>query len=404
MALKVGRNDLVASEKPIYIYDKNVGADAVLSVKDQGLMALKEFQETYYTNGSSNVCLQGRRRYEFKEQIFKTQCCEIHKAYDYVNQQMIAIKQISPFDRRDVMFAVRSVINETKFQQRVGQKTSSVLGVRDFFVRQIEGYNAACIVMDLLPSNDLFDTYYPNSKDRKVMGAAGILDFAFKALELLGDMKKEGVLHCDIKPRNIAYSRDDGLKVFDFGLSKDLDANGEFHPKKEGLYQTMNYRCPAAIIKSPMSSDSDMWSLGCVLFELFTHKNLFYFSDYGKKDDMHTQYELFDLITRTLRKMPPEPTLPKAKLWFSFIDPCVICKNGEIKLEFKLKVKINRINEPKTIRERMLNAMQLKRKSTGGRKRKITDEDAEEKLIRLVERLVSYDIPSIEDAMLFCEA
>jgi serine/threonine protein kinase len=358
-------------------------------------MALKEFQETYYPNGPSNVCLQGRRRYEFNERIYKTQSSEIYKAYDYVGQKMVAIKQIAPFDRSDFMFAVERVIYETQVQQSLGKKTPSVPGVRDFFVRQKEGNNVACIVMDVLKANNLFQTYYYNSNGVKVMGTAEILDFALQVLQVLGDMKKAGVLHGDIKPGNIAYSKDEGLKVFDFGLSKDLDDKGEFSPLNGCLYQSMFYRCPAAIIKSPMSSESDMWSLGCILFELFTSELLFYLSNDGRHDDMNTQYELFDLITRTLRQMPPQSTINKSNEWQHFLKPTRLNADGS--KEVGLRYKVERGEEPETIRERMLSAIRNKQESTGGIERKITDE--EEMLICVVEKLVSYDKPTTEQMM-----
>lgn len=78
------------------------------------------------------------------------------------------------------------------------------------------------------------------------------------------------VLHRDIKPENIFLDGDGVIKLGDFGLAKLLDSD---NPLAVTYVGTPYYMSPEVLLDQPSTPASDVWSLGCVIYELCTlHK------------------------------------------------------------------------------------------------------------------------------------
>lgn len=73
-------------------------------------------------------------------------------------------------------------------------------------------------------------------------------------------------MHCDLKPENILLKQPDrsAVKVIDFGSSCLEDET------RYTYIQSRFYRAPEVILGLPYGTPIDMWSLGCILAELYT--------------------------------------------------------------------------------------------------------------------------------------
>ena len=80
------------------------------------------------------------------------------------------------------------------------------------------------------------------------------------------------IIHRDLTPRNVLYDGEK-LKVTDFGLSRQAEAitQGYYTP---GVC-TCCYRSPEVLLKQHYSYPMDVWSIGCIFYELFTNKICF---------------------------------------------------------------------------------------------------------------------------------
>lgn len=95
--------------------------------------------------------------------------------------------------------------------------------------------------------------------------------FAVQCLTALRFLRRLRIIHCDLKPENILlrHPSKSAITVIDFGSSC-------FEDEKVYTYiQSRFYRSPEVMLGLPYSTAIDMWSLGCILAELYTGYPLF---------------------------------------------------------------------------------------------------------------------------------
>jgi mitogen-activated protein kinase 15 len=84
-----------------------------------------------------------------------------------------------------------------------------------------------------------------------------------------------GVLHRDLKPSNILINAQCQVKICDFGLSRTLESAFFNKPIMTEFIATRWYRAPEVVLGSrSYSTKSDMWSLGCLIYELYSRRTL----------------------------------------------------------------------------------------------------------------------------------
>ena len=119
-------------------------------------------------------------------------------------------------------------------------------------------------------------------------------------------MREHNIVHCDLKPENILLRKinKSGIKIIDFG-------SGCFEDQKIYTYiQSRFYRAPEIVLGIPYTWAIDMWSFGCILYELYVGQPLFPGED--EKDHMALMMEV--------KGVPPRSVLARATRRKVFFD------------------------------------------------------------------------------------
>jgi eukaryotic-like serine/threonine-protein kinase len=87
-------------------------------------------------------------------------------------------------------------------------------------------------------------------------------------------MHSKGFVHCDVKPDNFLVSRDGEVKLIDFTISQKIKTGLAklFSGTAKNKQGTLSYMAPEQIRGKPLDQRADIYSFGCVLFELVTGK------------------------------------------------------------------------------------------------------------------------------------
>ena len=128
------------------------------------------------------------------------------------------------------------------------------------------------IVTELLRDNLYeFGRYNRENEDEVYFTVGRLQRVTFQILTALEYIHSLRLVHCDLKPENIlikSYSRCE-VKVIDFGSSCFI------HDHLSSYVQSRSYRAPEVILGCKYDFRIDIWSLGCILAELFTGNVLF---------------------------------------------------------------------------------------------------------------------------------
>ena len=122
-----------------------------------------------------------------------------------------------------------------------------------------------CLVMDFMDDGDLYQKIVRYQKAGKLIPEKTVWEIFLPIVKALRVLHGKNILHRDLKSANIFLQKDAPAKLGDLNVSK---------VAKKGLLYTQTgtpyYASPEVWKDLPYDSKSDIWSLGCVLYEMIT--------------------------------------------------------------------------------------------------------------------------------------
>ena len=127
-----------------------------------------------------------------------------------------------------------------------------------------------------------------------------VIYFFIKKISLgLKEIHKKNLIHRDLKPDNIFLTSDIKIKIGDFGIAKQLNNGNEF---TKTIVGTPLYMAPEILKGEQYNNKVDIWSLGCIIYELCTSNFYYDNKTQGKINKSVYGVELQNLIDKLLEK------------------------------------------------------------------------------------------------------
>jgi serine/threonine-protein kinase len=222
----------------------------------------KEPQEINFLKLQRDIQLLGR--YRVVRQIGKGGFGAIYLVLDETIQEEIIFKILNPQLSMDET-ALARFVQELKLSRGITHK--NVIRLFDF----LDLGGARAVSMEYFPSRDLGKII---RSEGTLLPARGLRILA-QVCEGLIAAHEFGVVHRDVKPANILVGKDDGVKIVDFGLASLEQQLGSRLTKSGLLIGTPEYMAPEQISGENTDHRADLYSLGIVMYEMFSGKRPF---------------------------------------------------------------------------------------------------------------------------------
>jgi hypothetical protein len=181
----------------------------------------------------------------------------VYKARDLILNEDIAIKVLRPEASTDP-----GVLERFKREITTSRKIThpSVIRIHDMGVHD----NEIFISMELLNGGTLSD--WIQAQEPGPPALVDALDAAISVCEGIHAVHQEDIIHRDVKPHNVLFDDKGRAKIADFGIARIISSA----PTSTGAMGTPFYMSPEQVRGSKITRASDIYSLGVLLYELFT--------------------------------------------------------------------------------------------------------------------------------------
>ncbi|KAL4438137.1 hypothetical protein ABPG74_016916 [Tetrahymena malaccensis] len=257
----------------------------------------------------------------------------VYKVQRKQDGQVYALKKVK---LRELSYKEKeNALNEIRILASIN--SPHIIRYKDAFYDNASG--CLCIVMEFAENGDLMAKLQDYKKRNMFMDEAKIWKYAAQILLGLKSLHNLKILHRDLKCANIFLGANNKVKLGDLNVSKIM--------KRDLAYTqtgTPYYTSPEVWQNQPYDSKCDVWSMGCVLYELMAHHPPFEAKSmeelykkvckgtYQKLPKSYSQ-EMNDFINLCLRKNPKQRPCVNSLLEFQGLQPYLqnILENEEDK-------------------------------------------------------------------------
>lgn len=211
-------------------------------------------------------------KYEIKEQVGRGSMGIVYKGYD-------------PFADRDVAVkvAMSDALNDKESGERYRKmffneahtagtlKHPNIVEILDAGVEETDDGDHCYIVMELIEEGNTLKSHC-NAKN--LLPYELVVEIIFKCAKALDYAHRNGVVHRDIKPTNILITKDQDVKIADFSIAHLMTADTT-NTMPMGFVGSPRYMSPEQVQEDQITNQTDLFSLGIVMYELLTGKHPF---------------------------------------------------------------------------------------------------------------------------------
>jgi eukaryotic-like serine/threonine-protein kinase len=200
-------------------------------------------------------------RYELDGIVGRGGVAEVYRARDIRLDRIVAIKILRADLARDQLFQARF---SSEAQAVASLNHPSIVAVYDTGEDIAAGFPVPYIVMEFVDGRTIRDLL----RDGHLLLPERSLEIIDGLLRALDYSHQAGIVHRDIKPGNVMVTRNGDVKVMDFGLARIL-SSAQDEPTGQ-VIGTAQYLSPEQARGERVDSRTDLYSTGCLLYELLT--------------------------------------------------------------------------------------------------------------------------------------
>ena len=249
-------------------------------------------------------------KYEIKEEIGEGHFAVVKKCINKNNNREYAVKIIDKqkLEKKDI-----ELIMQEKNYMKIIKHPNIVSLIEDF-----ENEKYIYLVMEYYKGGDLFSYIYEYYKNKKMISEKNISRIIKIIAECIQYLNYFGIVHRDLKPENIVFGENENistLTIIDLGVAITLP-EGQTSTSHIG---TLEYSSPEVLTGKPYGKGVDVWSIGIILYTLFTLGSVFPF-DCDSKDKKERDETVGKKIVFLQQEYPKEFFGNKSKYLINLID------------------------------------------------------------------------------------
>lgn len=183
----------------------------------------------------------------------------VYRARDTVLQRDVALKTVSPG-------LVAGSAGWARLEREArALATLNHPGIAAIHALERSQNGAMVLVLEYVPGPTLADVL-----TKGALPVERAIPLAARACEALAAAHAAGIVHRDLKPANIKLIGESAVKLLDFGIAKDTSVNDAHATLDGAVMGTASYMSPEQARGQRVDPRTDVWALGCVLFEMLT--------------------------------------------------------------------------------------------------------------------------------------
>ncbi|HMQ65787.1 MAG TPA: Stk1 family PASTA domain-containing Ser/Thr kinase [Arachnia sp.] len=209
-------------------------------------------------------------RYQLDQVIGRGGMAEVWRARDLRLERDVAVKRLRIDLASDPTFQARF---RREAQSAAGLNHPNIVAVYDTGEERDDASDVSVpyIVMELVEGVTLREVL----RDGRKIVPERALEFTAGVLDALAYAHRAGIVHRDIKPANVMLTPGGTVKVMDFGIARAVADTSATMTQTAAVIGTAQYLSPEQARGEKVDNRSDIYSVGCLLYELLTSQPLF---------------------------------------------------------------------------------------------------------------------------------